>query len=136
MWLMRDEECWILVGRVRPRDGVCHARAATHSVGHPTRVEADAAWALRREERRGDVVGFLHTHPMGGLRPSARDVRTMRAWCDAFGKPLFCVIRTPSAVAAWRFVNHRSRGKRIRRVRVRGCLVTIGGMCHAGKVSS
>ena|SRR5688572_26111454 len=132
--MLRDEECWVLVGRVRA--GVCHARATTHTLGHPSHVEADGAWALRREECRGDVIGFLHTHPMGGIRPSARDVRTMQAWCDALGKPLVCLIRTPATVAAWRFVSHRSRGRRIRRVNVRGCLITIGGKSHAGKVSS
>ena len=47
---------------------------------------------LAREEAHGDVHGFLHTHPVGSPAPSQRDLRTMRAWTAAFGKPLLCLI--------------------------------------------
>lgn len=61
--------------------------------GAPGSVEADWTWALEREETQGDVMGFLHTHPAdGGISPSARDVRTMQAWCSALGKPMLCLI--------------------------------------------
>jgi proteasome lid subunit RPN8/RPN11 len=95
------EECWTLVGARRGR--VWLARRARPSVGRPASVAFDGAWVLDREERRGDVVGFLHTHPCGFPRPSLRDVRTMRAWCGAFGKPLMCVIASGRRVAAYRF---------------------------------
>src|SRR6266511_2646813 len=93
---MNIEECWVLVGRRRA--GTFRARTLRHRAGQPATVESDAPWILRREETRHDVLGFFHTHPMGGLHPSQRDIRTMRAWCDAFGKPLLCIIATPLAV--------------------------------------
>jgi hypothetical protein len=64
----------------------------------------DGVWALSREESDGDVMGFFHTHPAGArCGPSHRDIRTMRAWCSALGRPLLCLIaeepeiRTPAA---------------------------------------
>jgi len=45
----------------------------------------------------GDVVGFLHTHPAGPASPSGPDVRTMRAWRRALGKPLLCLIAGPQS---------------------------------------
>ncbi len=95
------EECWLLVGRRRGR--VWLARRVAYCTGEPASVAFDGPAALRREERRGDVVGFLHTHPAGPLRPSRRDVRTMRAWCSALGKPLLCLIARAGRVAAYRF---------------------------------
>src|SRR5262249_16131444 len=109
---MRVEECWVLIGTHRGRHW--RARAVRHRDGEWARVEADAAWILRREETCGGVFGFLHTHPMGGLSPSQRDVRTMRAWRDAFGKPLLCAIADPSGVAGWRFDDYRSDGKKLK----------------------
>jgi proteasome lid subunit RPN8/RPN11 len=96
-----NEECWTLVGR--RRGGVWFARAVRRVSGEPVRVAFDAAWALEREERRGDLIGFLHTHPTGALAPSGRDVRTMSAWCSAFGKPLLCLIARADRVAGYRF---------------------------------
>src|SRR5687768_6881471 len=88
--LVTDEQCWTLVGR--RRGPVWLARRVAPTSGDPISVAFDGAAALAREERRRDVVGFLHTHPAGPLRPSRRDVRTMRAWCSALGKPLICLI--------------------------------------------
>ena len=76
-------------------------------------MEFDAAAALEREERRGDVVGFLHTHPCGSARPSRRDIDTMQAWCSAFGKPLLCVIRGADELAGCRFDDDESPGERL-----------------------
>src|SRR4051812_45651545 len=108
MCVRNFEECWTLLGERRGR--VWRMRRTRYRAAAPASVEADAAWTLAREERVGDVVGFLHTHPMGGVRPSRRDVRTMRAWCDCLGKPLLCLIRTPTAVVAYRFDGRRSFG--------------------------
>jgi proteasome lid subunit RPN8/RPN11 len=58
---------------------------------------------LAREERHGDVIGFLHTHPGMAAVPSERDVRTMHAWCSAFGKPLLCLIKGADGLRGWRF---------------------------------
>jgi hypothetical protein len=127
------EECWTLLGQRRGR--VWRARAVRHVSGQPASVEADGAWALAREESRGDVLGFLHTHPMGGTRPSARDVRTMRAWCDALGKPLLCLIRTPAALAGFVFEDVESSGTPLRDVErfARGLIV---GVEHGWEVPS
>jgi proteasome lid subunit RPN8/RPN11 len=59
----------------------------------------------------GDVIGFLHTHPDGPASPSDRDVRTMRAWRLAFGKPLLCLIDGPVGIRGFRFDNNESTGE-------------------------
>jgi proteasome lid subunit RPN8/RPN11 len=74
-------------------------------------VRFDGTWALSREESHGDVVGFLHTHPDGFPDPSRRDVRTMRAWCSAFGKPLLCLIQSNGEVRGHRFDDDESQGR-------------------------
>lgn len=103
-----NEQCWTLVGR---RQGAFWlARRCRRTRGEPHRVEFDAAWALAREEARGDVVGFCHTHPAGPAAPSHRDVRTMRAWVSALGKPLLCVIETRDGLTAFQFDDDRSAG--------------------------
>lgn len=105
------ERCWALTGR---RKGpFWHARRRRPATGEPANVEADAAWTLAREEARGDVAGFLHTHPCGPDAPSQVDVRTMRAWTSSLGKPLLCVIETPDGLAAFRFDHDRSKGVRL-----------------------
>ena len=81
--------------------------------GGPASVEFDAAWALFREETRGDVVGFYHTHPAGQAGPSRRDLRTMRAWAGSFGKPLLCLIESDAALAAYRFDDDQSDGVKL-----------------------
>jgi hypothetical protein len=87
------ERCWILVG-APDADGMTWTVAmAREDQGAAARCEADWAWTLHREEERGDVAGFFHTHPPGGgVRPSERDLRTMQAWTLALGKPLLCLI--------------------------------------------
>ena len=102
------ERCWILVGR---RQGAFwHARRMRLARGQPASVAFDGRWALEREERQGDIVGFYHTHPAGPPRPSDRDLRTMRAWVSSFGKPLLCLIESDGKLAAYRFDDDRSRG--------------------------
>lgn len=103
------EQCWTLLGQRRGR--VWYCRRVRQSSGRRASVEFDGAWALRREETHGDVVGFLHTHPDGPAAPSNRDVRTMRAWCGAFGKPLLCLIASPDGVRGYRFDNGGPAGK-------------------------
>jgi proteasome lid subunit RPN8/RPN11 len=90
-----------------------HARRLRPTHSKPTTVEFDAAWVLEREEIRGDVVGFYHTHPAGPPEPSQRDVRTMRAWCGSFGKSLLCLIESAGALAAYRFDDDESAGARL-----------------------
>jgi proteasome lid subunit RPN8/RPN11 len=102
------EQCWVLLGERRGR--IWHGKSARLSRGEATSVRFDGPWVLEREERRRDVLGFLHTHPAGPPSPSVRDVRTMRAWCSAFGKPLLCLIASPQGLAGYCFADDRSNG--------------------------
>ncbi len=106
------ERCWVLVGAVE--NGVWRVRRRQASRGGLASVEAAWEWALAREEARGDVAGFWHTHPaLGGLDPSARDIRTMQAWCSALGKPLICVISIGRAARACLFQDSADCGARL-----------------------
>ncbi len=109
--MMEVERCWVLIGhRQRP---FWYARLLRPTRGKPASVEFDGCWALAREEKFGDVVGFYHTHPSGPLKPSQRDRKTMRAWVGSFGKPLLCLIESDGKVVAYRFNSDRSRGTRL-----------------------
>lgn len=103
------EQCWTLLGQRRGRIWFC--RSVRHALGEPASVRFDGDWVLKREEKHGDVVGFLHTHPDGPTLPSGRDLRTMRAWCGAFGKPLLCLIASPEGVRGYRFDDDESAGQ-------------------------
>ena len=93
------EQCWILVGR---RLGpFWHARRTRRTSGDPASVSFQADWVLSREEVKGDVLGFYHTHPAAVPGPSQRDDHTMRAWVGSFGKPLLCLIEADRHVTAY-----------------------------------
>ncbi len=103
------EEAYILTGVRRGQIWLMRCQHAAQ--GAPASVEADWHWTLRREERCGDVLGFYHTHPpAAGAAPSARDARTMRAWCGAFGKPMLCVIACGALVQATLFAHDEDAG--------------------------
>ena len=115
---------------------VWYARRIDRRVGEAAQVAFDGLKALEREERRGDVVGFFHTHPDGPCNPSERDVRTMRAWCSALGKALLCVIEGPQGIAAWRFDDDESPGVRTLLVEVFPRGIVIGVDADGGTVPS
>lgn len=120
------EAAHILTG-VR-RGKVWLMRCQRQMQGTPASVEADWRWTLRREERYGDVLGFYHTHPLAaGTAPSARDARTMRAWCGAFGKPMLCVISCAGQTQTTLFANDEDAGHllRITEVFAGGILVAV-----------
>jgi hypothetical protein len=112
-----------LLGRRRGR--VWYARRARPQTGERACVAFDGPWVLEREEQHRDVVGFYHTHPDGPAGPSRRDLRTMRAWCSAFGKPLLCLIESPSGLRGYRFDRH-GRYHELPTVEVFGRGVVIG----------
>ncbi len=124
------EECWTLLGE--RRGGIWLARRERRTSGERTRVQFDGAWVLAREEARGDVVGFLHTHPDGPDAMSPRDVRTMRAWCLAFGKPLLCLIDSPNGLQGFRFEDDESTGEPLTHVERFPRGVVIGVDAHGG----
>jgi proteasome lid subunit RPN8/RPN11 len=87
---------------------------------------------LEREERRGDVVGFLHTHPGMSAHPSRRDIGTTRAWTSALGMPLLCVIDGEDGLLGWRFDDDGPEGVRLLAVEAfpRGIII---GVDHHGR---
>ena len=119
------EECWPLVGERRGR--LWFARKLRRTVGEPARVEFDGPAILAREERRGDIVGFLHTHPGFPAEPSRRDIATMQAWVSAFGKPLLCLINGTDGLAGYLFASDDSHGERMEQVEsfARGHIVAL-----------
>jgi hypothetical protein len=80
-------------------------------VGDPGSVAFDWSWVLAREEGRGDILGFFHTHPVGATLPSQRDVRTLRAWVSCLGKPLLCLIAGGDALDGYLFVHDEHEGQ-------------------------
>jgi proteasome lid subunit RPN8/RPN11 len=114
---LQVERCWVLVGE-QLAAGAWRMRRRQRVEGSLASVEAQWEWALKREETNGDVLGFFHTHPHGfGMAPSTRDVRTMQAWCSAFGKPLLCLIADGSQVSGYLFFDDESQGTSVLRVR-------------------
>ena len=105
------ERCSTLVGVRQGR--FMHARRVRPTKGDPASVAFDAAWVNDREETKGDVVGFYHTHPSGMPCPSARDDRTMHAWVGSLGKPLLCLIEADGRVHAWEYADDESAGRRM-----------------------
>ena len=105
------EHAWVLLGQAKGI--VLYARRSNRSVGGPASVEFDPYWVLEREETKGDVVGFYHTHPCYKAQPSKRDIDTMRAWVSAFGKPLLCAIEGVDGLKGYRFDAERTDGELI-----------------------
>jgi proteasome lid subunit RPN8/RPN11 len=128
------ELCWTLLGWRKGR--LWYTRLNHYRAGLADGVEFDGPLVLQREERRHDVQGFLHTHPDGPLHPSRRDVRTMRAWCSAFGKPLLCVIFSAGRLAGFRFDDDTSDGIELETVEWFPRCVVIGVEADGGQVSS
>jgi proteasome lid subunit RPN8/RPN11 len=110
----RCAEGWVLVGQ--RRGGIWLGKMLDRAVGRPELVEFDGVAALAREESRGDVIGFLHTHPACEATPSRRDVDTMQAWTSALGKPLLCVIVDTDGLHAHRFDDDTSEGIQLAQV--------------------
>ena len=108
--------------------------------GEPASVAFDAEWVLEREESKGDVVGFYHTHPSGLPSPSKRDDRTMHAWVCSFGKPLLCLIEADRQVIAYQYVDDENDAINLTACELlpRGIVVVYddGGLENGQQVSS
>jgi len=99
------ERCWVLTG-MQDGESTWHFRRRRLTSGEVGSVEAAWEWALAREERYGDVIGFFHTHPHGaGTQMSSRDIRTMLAWRSALGKPMLCLIAEGKAINGYVITN-------------------------------
>jgi hypothetical protein len=93
-----------------------YGRLQQRQMGQPTTVEFDWAWTLDREARRGDVLGFYHTHPGNLSQPSPRDIITMRAWVSCLGKPLLCIIKSQTRLVGYLFCTDEDGGQSLAEV--------------------
>ena len=101
-----NEHCWVLLGKA---DGdLWHGNMHQMTVGAPCSVAFDPNWVLEREEKKNDVVGFLHTHPTFIAHPSSRDDATMWGMVCSFGKPMVCGIRGTDGLRAWWYKDDES----------------------------
>jgi len=81
---------------------ICIAKYPTIGEPHEVRLAWDKV--LDREETKGDIVGFYHTHPnSSGNFYSEKDRVTMTDWCSCFGKLLYCVIKSKTATKTFHF---------------------------------
>jgi len=80
-----------MLGKMKPH--YVRGRLVKKTMGNAVSVKFDWNWVLKREEKKGDVLGFWHTHPDGSLEPSKKDIKTMQAWVSCFGRPLLCIIQ-------------------------------------------
>jgi hypothetical protein len=102
----RNEECWILLGR--KKNYKWKARRVKYSIGEPASVNFNYDWVMKREESKGDILGFVHTHPMTVGSPSMTDYATMHAWVCCFGRPLLCAINGTDGLRAHWFFDDES----------------------------
>lgn len=93
------EQCWVITGDSDDRLWWGHRRHISN--GAPTSVAFNPYWVLNRDEEKGDVLGFLHTHPSFPAAPSDRDRRTMNAWTTCLGKDLLCLIFGVDGLKGW-----------------------------------
>jgi proteasome lid subunit RPN8/RPN11 len=128
-----NEESAVLVGYQRAN--LWYGRLRQRQVGTPASVAFDWDWVLKRDERYGDVIGFYHTHPPAHQTPSARDIRTMRAWVSCFGKPLLCVIESDHVLTATVFRSDEDEGERVGQVErfPRGVIVASADRAGQGE---
>jgi proteasome lid subunit RPN8/RPN11 len=84
------------------------ARGHWGTEGVSARVEINPVKVLEREEKKGDIIGFWHTHPNMSASPSYRDYLTMRGWWISFGKPLVCCIHGNDGLKAHWFFDDES----------------------------
>ena len=95
---MDKEICYIMLGKRWGR--FYFGRLVKKTIGDSNSVKFDGDWVLDREEKKGDIIGFWHTHGID-IQPSSRDIKTMLAWIHCFGKQLVCIIQTKNYRASY-----------------------------------
>ena len=100
-----NEESWVILGNWE--DQLWWGRMRKMTNGEPCLVDfqSKVERLLKREEVKGDIIGFYHTHPGFSATPSSRDDRTMGAWVNCFGKSLLCVIKGVDGVRGYWYDN-------------------------------
>jgi len=103
---MHDEECWVIVGKQNEKHW--RGRRTRYSSGDPAKVNFDPLWVENREDTKGDIVGFMHTHPNTFAYPSITDHNTMKSWVMYFGRPMLCMISGTDGLRSWWFMDHET----------------------------
>lgn len=88
--LGKVERSWILWGSICLNKLIVYPLRKTE--GDSVSVPFNWEWVLETEEKTSKIQGWLHTHPKMSAYPSSRDIDTMGAWVNCFGKPLLCMI--------------------------------------------
>lgn len=95
------ELSWVIIGE--QNDKLWWGYKRHMSKGSSATVKASHSYAMDREEKYFDVLGFMHTHPHWKAEPSDVDRKTMQSWVDCFGKSLLCIIKGTDGLRAWWF---------------------------------
>lgn len=77
----------------------------TEAEGEPSLVSFDYEMIYDREDSKGDVLGFYHTHPNFVADPSTTDYKTMGTWTTSFGRPMLCMIEGTDGLKAHWFID-------------------------------
>lgn len=92
----KNERFMTLIGRTIGRKIICVG--VDYMVGKEDEVEFDFNKTWKRFEE-GNFKGFYHTHPFSVKpHPSDIDIKTMKAWIVATGKPLICAIEGKNSI--------------------------------------
>lgn len=82
--------------------------------GCPSSVEFDFNKVMERQQKRGDFIGFYHTHPNMSNWYSSTDYATMETWVDCFGKELLCLIEGNNGIATYKCGNYKMASKKMK----------------------
>lgn len=104
--MRQNEQSWICTGGTLDR--LWYGHLSHESEGHPGAVGFPYQWVMDREESKGDIVGFMHTHPGMMASPSLRDDATMHQWVMCFGKPLLCLIEGNNGLRGYLYFDDES----------------------------
>src|SRR5665213_570872 len=112
---MKNEECWVLMGR--RRRWYWKAKYDRYTVGVPAQVAFDPDYVW---ENRDKVVGWCHSHPNWTADLSSTDNSTMKAMVCSLGKPLLCCITGTDGLRAHWYLDDESDPVEVRAHRCRG----------------
>lgn len=102
---MKNEQCWILSGKVQ--GNLWWAKPLIEGSGCPVSVEFNYDRSMKQEEK-GKLVGWAHTHPSFLAVPSNRDHATMKVWVLSLGHSLVCVIKGIDGTRSWWYLDDES----------------------------
>lgn len=95
-----DEELYILQGKSIGKFWYASTDMYTYGIPAAVTFDPDYFW-----DERNKFIGWIHTHPNMRASPSATDIATMSAWCNAMGKPMLCLIDGKDGLRAFWFID-------------------------------